>query len=60
MTIYSIICGFRDFTKINDFMKLKEEYFTEPLGLKMMTTSHDYFSNISDRIDSKRFIEILM
>ena len=34
MTIYGILCGLTDFTNIANFMKLKEDYFTELLGLE--------------------------
>ena len=34
MTIYGILCGLTDFTNIADFMKIKEDYFTELLGLE--------------------------
>lgn len=60
MTIYGILCGLTDFTNIADFMKLKEEYFTELLGLEHGTPSHDCLSDIFARIDSKKFMEIFI
>ena len=60
MTIYGILCGLTDFTNIADFMKLKEDYFTELLGLKNGTPSHDCLSDIFARIDSKKFMEIFI
>lgn len=60
MTIYGILCGLTDFTNIADFMKLKEDYFTELLGLENGTPSHDCLSDIFARIDSKKFIEIFI
>ena len=60
MTIYGILCGLTDFTNIADFMKLKEDYFTELLGLENGTPSHDCLSDIFARIDSKKFMEIFI
>ena len=37
MTIYGILCGLTDFTNIADFLKLKEEYFTQLLKLNEHT-----------------------
>ena len=59
MTIYGILCGITDFTNIADFMKIKEDYITELLGLENRTTSNDCLSDIFARIDSKKFMEIL-
>ena len=60
MTIYGLLCGLTDFTNIADFMKLKEDYFTELLGLENGTPSHDCLSDIFARIDSKKFMEIFI
>lgn len=60
ITIYEILCGINDSTNIADFMKLKEDYFTELLGLKNGTPSHDCLSDIFARIDSKKFMEIFI
>ena len=60
MTIYGILCGLTDFTNIADFMKLKEDYFTELLGLENGTPSHDCLSDIFARIDSKKFMKIFI
>ena len=60
MTIYGILCGITDFTNIADFMKIKEDYFTELLGLENGTPSHDCLSDIFARIDSKRFMKIFI
>lgn len=60
MTIYGILYGLKDYTNIADFMKLKEEYFIELLGLENGTPSHDCLSDIYARIDSKKFVEIFI
>ena len=60
MTIYGILCGLTDFTNIADFLKIKEDYFTELLGLENGTPSHDCLSDIFARIDSKKFMEIFI
>ena len=60
MTIYGILCGITDFTNIADFMKIKEDYFTELLGLENGTPSHDCLSDIFARIDSKKFMKIFI
>ena len=60
MTIYGILCGLTDFTNIADFMKIKEDYFTELLGLENGTPSHDCLSDVFARIDSKKFMEIFV
>jgi len=49
-----------DFTNIADFMKLKEDYFTELLGLENGTPSHDCLSDVFARIDAKKFMEIFI
>ena len=46
MTIYGILCGLTDYTNIADFMKLKEDYFKELLGLENGTPSHDCLSDV--------------
>lgn len=60
MTIYGILCGLKDFTNIADFMKLKEDYFTELLGLGHGTPSHDCLSDVFAMIDTKKFMEIFV
>lgn len=60
MTIYGILCGLTDFTNIADFMKIKENYFTQLLGLENGTPSHDCLSDIFAKIDSKKFMEIFV
>lgn len=60
MTIYGILYGLKDFTNIADFMKLKEEYFTELLGLENGTPSHDCLSDLFASIDSKKFMAIFI
>lgn len=54
MTIYGILCGFTDFVNIADFLKLKEDYFTELLGLKYGTPSHDCLNRVFAIIDPKK------
>jgi predicted transposase YbfD/YdcC len=60
MTIYGLLCGLKDFTNIADFMKLKEDYFTELLKLENGTPSHDCLSDLFASIDSKKFMEIFI
>ena len=60
MTIYGLLCGLTDYTNIADFMKLKEDYFTELLNLENGKPSHDCLSDIYARIDPKKFIEIFI
>lgn len=60
MTIYGILYGLKDFTNIADFMKLKEKYFTNLLGLENGTPSHDCLSDVFAAIDSKKFMEIFI
>ena len=60
MTIYGLLFGLKDFVNIADFMKLKEEYFTQLLGLENGTPSHDCLSDIFASIDSKKFMEIFI
>ena len=60
MTIYGILCGLTDFTNIADFLKIKEDYFTELLGLENGTPSHYCLSDIFARIDSKKIMEIFI
>ena len=60
MTIYVLLCGLTDYTNIADFMKLKEDYFTELLNLENGKPSHDCLSDIYARIDPKKFIEIFI
>ena len=60
MTIYGILCGLKDFTNIADFMKLKEDYFTELLGLEHGTPSHDCLSDVFAMIDTKKFMKIFV
>jgi len=57
MTIYGLLCVLKDFTNIADFMKLKEEYFTQLLDLENGTPSHDCLSDVFASIDSKKFME---
>ena len=60
MTIYGILCGITDFTNIADFLKLKEEYFTQLLNLENGTPSHDCLSDVFAVIDSKKFMQIFV
>ena len=60
MTIYGILCGLTDFTNIADFLKIKEEYFTQLLNLEHGTPSHDCLSDVFAAIDSKKFMEIFI
>lgn len=60
MTIYAILCGQEDYTNIAYFMKLKEEYFTNLLGLENGTPSHDCLSDLYANIDCKKFMEIFV
>jgi predicted transposase YbfD/YdcC len=60
MTIYGLLCGLKDFTNIADFMKLKEDYFTELLNLENGTPSHDCLSDLFANIDPKKFMEIFI
>lgn len=60
MTIYGILYGLKDYTNIADFMKLKEKYFTELLGLENGTPSHDCLSDIYARIDAEEFVRIFI
>lgn len=60
MTIYAILCGQTDYVNIAYFMKLKEEYFNELLGLENGTPSHDCLSDLYAQIDSKKFMEIFI
>ena len=52
MTICGILCGLTDFTNIADFLKIKEEYFTQLLNLEHGTPSHDCLSDSFAAIDS--------
>ena len=60
MTIYAILCGQEDYVNIAYFMKLKEEYFTNLLGLESGTPSHDCLSDLYAKIDSKKFMQIFI
>ncbi len=60
MTIYGLLCGLKDFTNIADFMKIKEDYFTELLNLENGTPSHDCLSDLFATIDPKKFMEIFI
>lgn len=60
MTIYGLLCGIKDYVNIADFMKLKEEYFTQLLNLENGTPSHDCLSDVFALIDSKKFMEIFI
>ena len=60
MTIYGLLCGLTDYTNIADFMKLKEDYFTQLLGLENGTPSHDCLSDLFAQIDSKKFMSIFI
>lgn len=60
MTIYGLLYGLKDYTNIADFMKLKEEYFTNLLGLENGTPSHDCLSDLFASIDAKKFVEIFI
>lgn len=60
MTIYGILCGFTDFVNIADFLKLKEDYFTELLGLKYGTPSHDCLNRVFAIIDPKKIMNLFI
>ena len=60
MTIYGLLCGLTDYTNIADFMKLKEDYFTQLLNLENGTPSHDCLSDLFAQIDSKKFMNIFI
>jgi len=60
MTIYGLLCGYTDFTNLADFLSVHEEYFTNLLGLKYGTPSHDTLSNVFAMIDSKKFLKIFI
>lgn len=60
MTIYAILCGQTDYVNIAYFMKIKEEYFSELLGLENGTPSHDCLSDLYAQIDSKKIMEIFI
>ena len=60
MTIYAILCGQEDYVNIAYFMKLKEDYFTNLLGLENGTPSHDCLSDLYAKIDSKKFMQIFI
>lgn len=60
MTIYGILCGLKDFTNIADFLKLKEEYFTQLLKLENGIPSYDCLSDVFATIDSKKFMKIFI
>ena len=55
MTIYGLLRGLKDYTNIADFMKLKEDYFNELLGLENGTPSHDCLSDLYASTDPKSF-----
>lgn len=60
MTIYGILCRYTDFTNLEDFLKVYEDYFTTLLRLETSTSSHDTLSNVFAIIDSKKFLEIFI
>lgn len=60
MTIYGILCGFTDFVNIADFLKIKEEYYTQLLGFKNGTPSHDCLSIVFAIIDPKAFMRLFI
>ena len=60
MTIYALLCGQEDYVNIAYFMKLKEEYFINLLGLENGTPSHDCLSDLYAKIDSKKFMSIFI
>lgn len=60
MTIYGLLFGLKDFVNIADFMKLKEEYFKQLLGLENGTPSHDCLSDVFASIDSEKFMKIFI
>lgn len=60
MTIYAILCGQEDYVNIAYFMKLKEEYFKDLLGLENGTPSHDCLSDLFAMVDCKKFMEIFI
>lgn len=60
MTIYGILCGLKDFTNIADFLKIKEDYFKDLLGLENGTPSHDCLTDVFAMIDSEKFMKIFI
>lgn len=60
MTIYGLLCGIKDYVNIADFMKLKEDYFTQLLGLENGTPSHDCLSDVFALINSQKFMELFI
>ena len=49
MTIYGILCGLTDFTNIADFLKIKEEYFTQLLNLEHGLGNVDDIDHLGNR-----------
>ena len=55
-----ILCGQKYYVNIAYFIKLKEEYFTNLLGLENGTPLRACLSNLYTKIDSKKFIHIFI
>ena len=60
MTIYSILCGYTDFTNLANSLKVHEDYFNELLQLENETPSHDTLSNVVKVIDSKKHMKLFI
>lgn len=53
ITIYGLLCGFKNFINIADFMKIKDYHFTKLLNLENGISSHDCLSDLFASIDPK-------
>ena len=60
LSIYGMLCGFTDFYNMAYFLKKKEPYFTNLLGLINGIPSHDTFSLVFRTINSKHFMELFI
>lgn len=60
MTIYGLLCELTDYSNIVDFMKLKEDYFTQLLNLENDILSHDCLSDLFAKINSKKIMRIFI
>lgn len=55
ISICAIICGCDDFCSIEEYGKSKQEWFEEFLDMPHGIPSHDTFSDVLNRLDSKEF-----
>ncbi len=60
MSIFALLSGCKDAVEIEYFLDLREEYFTQLLGLKHGTPSHDTISHIFRIIKPDKFIELFI